>query len=137
GDVHIVSVQGSYTQENQALNYSTNAGHAALADHTYGTLDDLHLTASYLYQRAWGAAVGYFQLTGSPDATLYQGQGLAGATPNSNGFIYELSYRPWLNTRLSMDYATFGQFDGGSTNYGGGRAAWDNNTTTMMAWLAY
>jgi hypothetical protein len=141
GDDHIVAVQGSYTQENQALNYSTAAGHqfsGPLADNTYGTLDDLHLTASYLYQRAWGAAIGYFQLTGTKDATFYSNQGLAQNVPNSNGFIYEISYRPWLNTRLSLDYATFGQFDGGTANYDGhGRAAWDNNTATMMAWLAY
>jgi hypothetical protein len=139
GETHIVTVQGSYTRENQALNYSTDARQpAALADNTYDSLDDLHLTASYLYQRAWGAAVSYFQLTGTKDATFYTNQGLAQNAPDSNGFIYELSYRPWLNTRLSLDYATFGQYDGGTNNYNGaGRAAWDNNTTTMMAWLAY
>jgi hypothetical protein len=145
GEDNIFTLLGSYTIENQALNYSSNPNHTlsgggtgALSSNTYDQLLDLHMTASYLYKRAWGAAISYFQLTGNSDPVLYNNMDLYQNVPNSNGFIYELSYRPWLNTRLSLDYAAYGQVDGTGVDYdGAGRSAADNNTLTAMAWFAY
>ena len=135
GDRNIVTLQGTWINENQTLNYTWAT---AAADNQYDSLQSLHLTASYLLDRTWGASAGYFQTTGSNDATLYTTAGLAQVSPDSNGVLYEISYRPWLNTRLSLDYQTYGKFNGANANYDGkGRSAADNNTMTLMAWLAY
>jgi hypothetical protein len=141
GDKNIVTLMGTWMNENQALNFSHPSG---LADNQYDNLQALRFSAEYLYDRAWGASVAYMQTTGGNDATLYQNAGLAQPSPDSNGILYEVSYRPWLNTRLSLDYQTYGKFDGENSNYaavdpitGRSRSAADNNTTTLMAWMAY
>ena len=64
--------------------------------------------------------------------------GSASGAPNTRGYILELNYLPWLNTKLQAQYVGYERFDGGSTNYdGSGRSASDNNTLYVLAWLAF
>lgn len=59
-------------------------------------------------------------------------------SPNSDGLVSEIAYRPWWNVRLSLQYAAYTQFNGRSHDYNGtGRDAADNNTLFLLAWLAY
>jgi hypothetical protein len=64
--------------------------------------------------------------------------GSANSRPNSSGLVTELSYNPWLNTRLTLQYTSYFEFNGRSNNYDGShRAAWDNNTLFLQAWLVW
>jgi hypothetical protein len=59
-------------------------------------------------------------------------------SPQTNGWIAELNYLPWLNVKLSAQYTLYNKFNGGSTNYDGtGRNASGNNTLYFMLWFAY
>jgi hypothetical protein len=52
--------------------------------------------------------------------------------------VLELVYTPWLNTRFSLAFTSFGKFNGSAKNYdGNGRDAADNNTTYLLAWLMF
>jgi len=82
-----------------------------------------------------GATVGYFNSSGTTEAYIP-----AGSTykPNSNGFIYQIEYLPWYNTKFSIQYVTYSMFDGSKTNYNGaGRSAADNNTLYLLAWFNF
>lgn len=82
-----------------------------------------------------GATLGYFNSSGSEDADV-----VASLTnkPNSNGFIYQLEYLPWYNTKFSIQYVSYHKFDGSSSNYdGNGRNAGNNNTLYLLAWFNF
>jgi hypothetical protein len=81
-----------------------------------------------------GATVGYFNKTGSEDFNI------ASVTekPNSNGYIFQLEYLPWFNTKLSVQYVVYNKFDGSARNYDGmGRNANHNNTLYILAWINF
>src|SRR5574340_1785576 len=71
--------------------------------------------------RKYGAALGYFETTGSSDALLYPASvpvvGFANGSPNSNGWTGELDWIPYENTKLALQYTKYNQFNGGSSNY--------------------
>jgi hypothetical protein len=57
--------------------------------------------------------------------------GSASGRPDSAGWIYQLDYLPWLNTKFSAQYIAYDKFNGASSNYdGSGRdARWGCETT--------
>ena len=62
----------------------------------------------------------------------------ANGSPNTSGFIAEINYLPWLNTKLQLQYVGYTKFDGAKTNYDGtGRSASDNNTLYGLVWLNF
>lgn len=64
--------------------------------------------------------------------------GSANGSPNTNGYILELDYLPWLNTKLQTQYVGHQKFNGGSSNYdGSGRSASNNNTLYLLVWTAF
>ena len=82
-----------------------------------------------------GATIGYFNNTGSADVANFPNGNF---TPNSSGFIFQLEYLPWLNTKFAAQYVSYSKFDGSSTNYDGmGRNAANNNTIYLLAWLSF
>lgn len=125
--------RGTWLHEKQKLDATFAAGGS---DNTENTLKTLRMNGSY-YPKQWmGLTAGYFQTTGTVDATLYSGS--ATGDPKTTGFIGELDFNPWENTRLGVQYTGYGKFDGGSTNYdGSGRNASDNNTLYLFAWLVF
>ena len=147
GDEHLVTVAGTHIHEALKLGASILSGAAANAR------DDLttsRVWATYYYQRRIGAALGVFSTTGSSDMGLYPGpttlssgalQGVvssANNSPTTRGWMSEINYLPWLNTKLSIQYTAYTRFNGGSANYdGAGRAASDNNTLYFLIWFAY
>jgi hypothetical protein len=89
-----------------------------------------------------GGAIGLFSTTGSSDGLLYPSTGDVGGSvsgsPASRGYIAEIDYLPWLNTKLQLQYVGYSKFNGGSTDYAGiGRNASGNNTAYLLVWLNF
>jgi hypothetical protein len=85
--------------------------------------------------------LGFFNTTGSTDALLFPQAPVSGSLSNnadSRGYIAELNYLPWLNTKLQLQYVRYDKFNGLSNNYdGAGRNASDNNTLYMLGWINF
>ncbi len=137
GDENLFSVQSTYIKERQNLDASS----ALLGTNPTNDLKTFRIAGSYYYQRKYGVSLGHFSTTGSSDAVLYAPSptfGFANGSPNSNGWIAELSYIPWENVKLLAQYTMYNKFNGESTNYdGNGRNAKDNDTLYLLAWLAF
>lgn len=139
GDDHIVSVSTTYIDEKQTLDSTYGAGASTNAS---DRLKTFRIGTSYLYQRKYGAALGYFRTTGSSDALLYPSGapvvGFANGSPNSNGWTGELDWLPYQNLKLALQYTGYSKFNGASSNYdGNGRNASDNDTSYLLFWFNY
>jgi hypothetical protein len=89
-----------------------------------------------------GGALGLFATTGSSDGLLYpstgDARGSASGSPASRGYIAEVNYLPWLNTKLQLQYMGYSKFNGATTDYAGiGRNASGNNTVYLLVWLNF
>jgi hypothetical protein len=95
-------------------------------------LTTIRAFGTYYYQRKIGGTIGLFRTTGGIDANL---------APNgvdTTGWVAELNYLPWLNTKFSLQYTGYSKYSGLSSNYdGAGRSASDNNTIYALVWLSY
>jgi len=81
-----------------------------------------------------GATLGYFNTTGSTDENVSSFTN----KPDSNGFIAQLEYLPWYNTKFALQYVAYNKFDGSKSSYdGNGRNAMDNNTLYLLVWLNF
>jgi hypothetical protein len=138
GEDHLATVLATYIHESQTLNASVIDLFAAHADNNLKTFK---LAGEYSYRRKIGGSLGYFNTTGSADMTLYAAApavGSANNSPNSNGYIVEVNYLPWLNVKLQIQYVGYEKFNGLKLNYDGtGRNAGDNNTLYGLVWLNY
>jgi hypothetical protein len=138
GEDHLATVLATYIHESQTLDASVMDGFAA---NTSNNLKTFKLTGEYSYRRKIGGSLGYFNTTGSADMTLYAASpvnGSANNSPNTNGYIAEVNYLPWLNVKLQIQYVGYEKFNGLKLNYDGtGRNASDNNTLYGLVWLNY
>ena len=138
GEDHLVTGLATYIHESQTLSASVIDQFAANAANTLKTFK---LTGEYNYKRKIGGSLGYFSTTGSVDPVLYAAAAVAGSatgSPNSNGYIAEINYLPWLNVKLQLQYVGYEKFNGLKVNYDGtGRNASDNNTLYGLVWLNY
>ncbi len=142
GDQHLFTFSGTHIREKMTLNASFGDG--AGADNLHNDLTTTRVWGSYFYQRKYGATLGTFATTGSLDAQLYAAGDAPGVVtsannlPDTKGWIAELSYMPWLNTRLSLQDTQYTKFNGGSGDYDGfGRSAGDNNSLYLLVWFNY
>jgi hypothetical protein len=94
--------------------------------------------------RVCGSIRNHFSTTGSADPGLYPAAAAPGVvtsangSPDTKGWIAELNYLSWLNTKLSLQYTTYTQFNGGNSNYDGfGRNASANGSTYLLLWLTF
>ncbi len=81
--------------------------------------------ATYYWPSRVGLSAGLFSTTGSADPLLYPEDAVTGSatgSPDSQGFIAQLSFMPWLNTRLGVQYVGYRKFNGASQDYDGRRA---------------
>jgi hypothetical protein len=135
GDKHFFSLTATRIHEKQSLD-ATYADQVA-ADGDVGNLNNdlttVRAFATYYYKRKIGGTFGLFKTTGSTDAVA------APDSPDSKGWIAEVNYMPWLNTKFSVQYTSYSKLDGLSDNVMGipGRKASDNNTLYIRAWLSY
>ncbi len=138
-DENQVTFLATYIHEHQDLAASF-LYHAS--SNPTNSLNTVKAIAEYGYRRTVGGSAGYFSTTGTSNALLYANDGsingsLAGS-PDSRGYILELDYLPFLNTKLTLQYVGYTRFDGAGTNYNGtGRNASDNNTLYFLVWLNF
>jgi hypothetical protein len=138
GENHLATVLATYIHESQTLNASVIDQFSA---NTTNKLQTFKLTGEYSYQRHVGGSLGYFSTTGSADTVIYAAgpiNGSANNSPSSNGYIAEINYLPWLNTKIELQYVGHQKFNGLKINYDGtGRNASDNNTLYALVWLNF
>jgi hypothetical protein len=143
GDEHIFSLLATHIHESMTLDSSFATGASANPSNTLSTTE---VAATYYYRRKIGGTVQYFSTIGSTDTLLYPATGTgqpgvvtsANGSPDTRGWITEVSYLPWLNVKLSLQYTWYSKFNGGGSNYDGvGRNASDNDTLYLLLWFAY
>ena len=105
------------------------------------SLNSFKIVGNYYLNHHVGFSLGYFSITGDGDAVLYAPDKFSGSSnglPDSRGFIAEFSYLPWLNTKFSVQYVWYSKFNGSIDNYDGtGRNASDNNSLSVIMWIAF
>jgi hypothetical protein len=130
--------RGTWLHEKQKLDATFDVDGSSNASNTLKTF---RLNSTYTPNQWVGLSAGYFQTTGTSDATLYapaEVEGSASGNPKTNGFVGEVDINPWQNTRLGLQYVAYDKFNGGKTDYDGfGRNASDNNTLYLLAWLVF
>ena len=138
GGPHTLTVHGTWIHEKQDWDASYPLG---LTSTRSAVLKTLRLDATYYHERTWGGTLAYFSTTGDRDSALYAPGPVEGSrtgSPDSDGFIVELDYVPWYNTKFMAQYVVYSKFNGASSNYDGfGRSASDNNTLYVNVWLAF
>jgi hypothetical protein len=137
GDNFWITLRGTYIHEFQQLNASFANG---LAFNPNNTLNEARAYASLAYGNNNRVVLTgqYFSSWGSADALLFAGN--ANSSPNTNGWIAEIAYIPfissqapgwpWFNMRLGLQYTGYTEFNGTSV----GASA--NNTLFLYAWFA-
>ncbi len=137
-DPHIVTVHTTWIHEKQDWNASLPLG---LTARSSSTLETFKINGIYYYKRTLGGSLGYFSTTGDADPGLYAPASVTGSangSPDTNGWVLEFDYLPWLNTKFVLQYTMYDKFNGGTSNYdGSGRRASDNNTLYAAAWLMF
>jgi hypothetical protein len=142
GEDHLFTVLATYIHENQKFDASFLNG---AAQNSSDTLKTEKLVGEYSYQRTIGGSLGLFNTTGSTDMLLYpadpvalQVVGSLANKPDSRGYVAEVNYLPWLNTKLQLQYVRYSKFNGLSNNYdGAGRNASDNDTLYLLGWINF
>ncbi len=146
GDPNYASVQGSWIHEHQNRDATFALGNSS---NTSDTLQTFKIKTSYIYDETYEATIGYFNIRGTNDATLY---GTDAGTPNSAGWNLQLDYLmvkesplgkiwPWAGGRISLLYTAYTKFNGSGHDYNTtdhvDRNASNNNTLALIAWLAF
>lgn len=143
GEDNIVTVAGTVIHENMNLSASFVDGAAA---NRHDSLTTSRVWANYYYKRRYGGSLGWFSTTGTTDSVLYPpntpgGPGVvtsANGSPDTDGFIAQVNYLPWLNVKIGLQYTHYLRFNGRTTNYdGAGRNASDNDSLYCMLWYAF
>ena len=137
GDENIFTVLSTYIHEDETLGATYSMGGSNAKD----TLQTLKIVGNYYYRRKYGLSLGFVDTWGSTDPLVYAPEDVVGSrtgSPNSEAFVAQLNYLPWLNTKFVLQYIAYAKFNGSSSNYdGSGRSASDNNTLFLLAWLNF
>lgn len=130
--------RGTYIHESRTLDASVAAGSAS---NSSGNVNTARVNASYYPNTAFGLTLGVFSTTGSTDALLYPQNPVDGSLlndPKTNGFIGEIDFNAWQNTRLGLQYTAYSNFNGANNNYdGAGRNASGNNALYFLVWVVF
>lgn len=134
----VFTARASWIHEKQTLDASFAAGDAA---NPTNTLNTYNINGTVLLKQSLSFTAGLFGTSGTADSGLYPAQPIDGSlsgSPDSNGFIGQVSFNPWQNTRLALQYVLYGKFNGASSNYDGtGRNAANNDALYLLAWLVF
>ncbi len=138
GDNYWITLRGTFIHESQKLDASFPNG---LSSNPTNQLNTLKALASLAYGNDNQVVLTgqYFDTYGTADPLLYGGLA-SGFSPNSNGYVAEIAYIPfitsdapvwpWANARIGLQYTYYNKFDGTTVN------AHSNNTLFLYAWLA-
>jgi hypothetical protein len=141
------TLRGTYIHENQTLDASfgnspTLVDGAILAANPTNTLNTFKALASLAYGNDNRVVLTgqYFDIQGSSDSGLYSNNPGCACSPNSNGYVFEIAYIPfissqapvwpWANMRVGLQYTYYNKFDGDTV------FAHDNNTLFGYLWFA-
>ncbi len=135
GDV--LSIRGTYIRENSSLNASSAVAIGAASPGPHH-LNTVQANAEYHFGDKYAGTIGFFNVTGTSDSTLYSPgvpvTGNANGDPHSSGYIANVSWWPVQNIGLTLQYIDYTRFNGAGTNYDGfGRNAGSNNTLYLLA----
>jgi len=120
------SLHSSFINENEVRDLSAETNY---------NFQSFKVDVNGFLKNGCGATIGYFNNTGSADVANFPN---GDNRPNSSGFIFQIEYLPWYNTKFATQYVAYQKFDGSSTNYDGmGRDARNNNTIYLLAWLSF
>jgi hypothetical protein len=123
---------GSFTLHSSLITETENRN--TLTNPTKLKFNTFKIDGNMYLKNGFGATVGYFTKSGTADPFV----GSLTEKPDSKGFIFQLEYLPWFNTKLSLQYIAYNKFDGSKTNYDGiGRNAKANNTLYILAWINF
>lgn len=132
GDV--LSFRGTYIRENSSLRASFASGAATVVGHHLNTAQ---ANVEYHFGNRVSATAGYFDVTGTADPLIFAPAPVAGSangSPQSNGYLLNLSWWPQQNIDLAFQYTGYLRFNGAGTNYDGdGRDANGNNSVFLLA----
>ncbi len=139
-EVHAVTVRANWIWERRQYNQV-----GVLSDNSVDYLNDLNVSASYIYDRTYSFTAGYFNTWGTTDQTLY---GTTNGSPNSAGWNLDLAYLPfsnggpelwpWFNARIGIQYTHYDKFDGGWANIDNTTLkAGGNDTVFLYTWLMF
>ena len=145
---HALSLQALYVHETQHWDASYALGQAS---NPTDRLDEVTLTASYLYKQWLGFTESYTGITGNADPALYAPAPVAGSPngkPNTTSFTTELDYYPWndggpaffpwMNAKFFVENTYYPVFNGLAHNYDGyGRNASGNDVLFAGIWLVF
>jgi hypothetical protein len=130
----VLSVRGTYIRENSSLLASFANGAAGVVSHHLNTAQ---ANVEYHFGNRIAATGAFFDVTGTADPLLFAAAPVAGSangSPQSNGYILNLSWWPQQNVDLTVQYTGYLRFNGAATNYdGAGRKANGNNTVYLLA----
>ena len=138
-DPSIFTVQSSFIHEKKTLNASVGSS----ADNLKDTLNTFKIKASYLYDRTYGATLGYFKTTGSSDSSLYNDGSYLSSKPDYEGYTAQLDYSYQPNIRVGLIYTGYLKWAGNTSNYldssvtGYTRNPSNNNSLFLNLWFAY
>ena len=133
-----LTIRPSYTWETQKLNATfDSAGSMNLTNN----LNSFRISGELFFKKGLGLSLGYFSVTGSTDNIIYQAEPIAGSksgSPDNSGLVGEVSYLPWQNVKLSLQYIMYNKYNGEKNDYDGfGRSAANNNTLYLLAWINF
>ncbi len=135
----VLSLRAAYVRENSALVASANPPSPATPTASPGPhhLNASNANVEYHYGNRLSGALGWFLTDGTNDPLLYPQavvSGSANGGARSEGISANVSYWPFQNVDLAVQYTDYTRFNGGNTNYdGAGRDASDNNTVYLLA----
>ncbi len=133
-----LTFHSSYVIENQKYNASYSTGDSQFAT---GKMNSFKMDASIFFRKGCKFTLGYFNYHGSTDNIIYAPDSVTGsrlALPNSSGFLTQVDFLPWENTKISLIYTAYNKFNGAKVNYDGfDRKAGDNNSVYLQLWFLF
>jgi len=124
---------GAFTLHTSLIN-ETEVRDTSSTQSTKLNFNSFKIDGNLYFKNGLGATLGYFNTSGTADENV----GSSTNKPNSDGFIAQLEYLPWYNTKFALQYVAYNKFDGSKNNYdGNGRNATNNNTLYLLVWLNF
>lgn len=134
----ILSLHTSWISEKQSLDATYDMGGSASENYN---LKSYKADGSIYLHNSYGLTVGYFSVSGNTNTGMFGPSPVDGSRlqkPNTNGFIGQISFLPWYNTKFAVQYTMFTKFNGAGDNYdGSGRDAASNNTLYLLTWINF
>ena len=115
----LLAIHTTYIHEKQKL-HVTDPGN----NHKLNTF---RLNGIYHWGNRADAALGYFSMTGDSNPLWNTANG----KPDTRGWVGQVTYLPWQNTKFGLQYTGYSKFDGTSSG------ASDNNSVYLFGWFMW